>query len=58
VPPGDAQAAAAALRRAAADGELRSRLSEAGRRTYADRASERVLGSEWRALLERQAGIV
>jgi Glycosyl transferases group 1 len=58
VPPGDAEAAAAALRRIAEDGELRMRLSQGGRRTYAARASERVLGAHWRALLERQTGIV
>jgi len=58
VPPGDADAAAAALRRVAGDDELRVRLSLTGRRVYEDRASERVLGAHWRALLEHQTGIV
>jgi hypothetical protein len=58
VPTGDAEATAGALRRVAGDGELRQRLSEGARRTYAQRASEDVLGAAWRALLERQIGIV
>jgi hypothetical protein len=58
VPPGDAEAAAEALLRVADDEALRRRLSEAGRRRYAEHASEDVLGREWRALLGRQAGIV
>ena len=58
VPPGDPDAAAAALRRVSSDEQLRQALSEHGRRTYEERASERVLGAEWRALVDRQVGIV
>jgi glycosyltransferase involved in cell wall biosynthesis len=52
VPPGDAQALAAAVRRLAGDRELAARLGKGGRRTYEERASEEVLGSKWRGLLE------
>jgi glycosyltransferase involved in cell wall biosynthesis len=53
VPPGDPSALAAAVRRVAADAALARELSEGGRRTYEERASEEVLGARWRSLLER-----
>jgi glycosyltransferase involved in cell wall biosynthesis len=53
VPPGDPEALAEALRRLAADGELRRRLSEGGLAVYRAHASEEVLGQRWRKLLER-----
>ncbi len=53
VPPGDARRLAEAVRRLAGDAELRERLATAGRATYEARASERVLGTRWRTLLER-----
>jgi glycosyltransferase involved in cell wall biosynthesis len=58
VPPDDPHALADTLRRLAADRALLTRLSANGRRVYAERASEAVLGAQWRALLERQTGIV
>jgi glycosyltransferase involved in cell wall biosynthesis len=58
VRPDDPQALADALRQLAADRELLSQLSANGRRLYAERASEAVLGAQWRALLEHQTGIV
>jgi glycosyltransferase involved in cell wall biosynthesis len=57
VPPGDAEALAAAIRRVAEDRDLLVRIAHGGRRVYEERASEDVLGAEWRALLERQTGI-
>jgi glycosyltransferase involved in cell wall biosynthesis len=56
VPPGNAEALAAAIRRVAADDDLRRRLAEAGRATYLERASEPVLGARWRELLEQLVG--
>ena len=53
VPPGDPGALAAALRRLAADADLRRRLSEGGRAAYEAHASEAVLGLRWREVLER-----
>ncbi len=53
VPPGDAPALAAALRRLASDPELGRRIGAGGRAAYESRASERVLGERWRGLLER-----
>jgi len=53
VPPGDAEALAAAVRRLAADATLADRIGAAGRSTYEARASEPVLGARWRALIER-----
>jgi glycosyltransferase involved in cell wall biosynthesis len=53
VPPGDAQALAAAVRRLAADPDLAARLGDAGRATYEAAASEEVLGARWRRLLEQ-----
>ncbi len=52
VPPGDAEALAAALRRLAADDGLAQRLSESGLAAYRSHASEQVLGVRWRTLLE------
>ncbi len=52
VPPGNAEALAAAMRRVASDAELARRLSEGGRRRYLEHASEEVLGRRWLALLE------
>lgn len=53
VPAGDPGALATEVRRLAADASLRTRLSAGGRATYERRASEAVLGAEWRTLLER-----
>jgi glycosyltransferase involved in cell wall biosynthesis len=53
VPPGDADALAAALRRLAGDRALAGRIAGVGRATYEERASEEVLGRCWRALLQR-----
>ena len=52
VPVADASALAAAIRRLAADRALATRLGTAGRATYETRASEEVLGAQWRELLE------
>jgi glycosyltransferase involved in cell wall biosynthesis len=52
VPPADATALAAAIRRLAGDPALARRLADAGRATYEARASEEVLGAQWRELLE------
>ncbi|MBA2357599.1 MAG: glycosyltransferase [Actinobacteria bacterium] len=52
VPPGDAPALAAALRRLRGDPELSSRLASGGLAAYRERASEKVLGRVWRDLLE------
>lgn len=52
VPPGDEDALAAAVRQLTDDEGLRSRLAEGGRSTYVKRASEGVLGRQWRSLLE------
>ena len=52
VPPADATALAAAIRRLAGDPALARRLAGAGRATYEARASEEVLGAQWRELLE------
>jgi glycosyltransferase involved in cell wall biosynthesis len=56
VPPGDPAALAAAVRRIAADTALAAHLSGGGLYTYQQRASERVLGARWRAVLERAIG--
>jgi glycosyltransferase involved in cell wall biosynthesis len=53
VPAGDADALAAAVRRLAADPDLRRRIARGGRATYERHASERVLGARWREVLER-----
>lgn len=52
VSPGDAEALAAAVTRIDRDRELAARLGAAGLETYQARASEEVLGREWRGLLE------
>ena len=53
VPPGEPAALAAALRRLAADDELRTKLGFDGIGTYLMRASEGVLGHRWRDIIER-----
>src|SRR5262249_34004665 len=55
VPPGDAEALAAALRRLAGNPDIARRLSEGGLAAYRGHASEDVLGARWRALLEALA---
>ena len=52
VPPGDAPALAAAVRRFAQDPALARRLADGGQRAYRARASEQVLGPRWRTLIE------
>ena len=56
VPPGDADALAAAIRRLAADPALRSAIASRGRATYETHATEEVLGHRWRSLLEQLIG--
>ena len=51
VPPGDADALAAALRRLAADPGLARRIAARGRIAYEQHASEAILGARWRALI-------
>jgi glycosyltransferase involved in cell wall biosynthesis len=53
VPPGDAEALAAAVRRLAGDRALADSLAGGGRATYEAHASEAVLGARWRELIER-----
>jgi len=53
VPPGDPAALAAAVRRLAGDPTLAQRIGASGRETYARRASEPVLGAQWRDVIER-----
>ena len=55
VPPGDAAALAAAVRRLAGDPDLAEHLSGGGLYTFQQRASEEVLGARWRELLESLA---
>jgi glycosyltransferase involved in cell wall biosynthesis len=55
VPAGDPRALADAVRRIAADEALAQRLARAGRATFETRASEDVLGTRWRTLLELAA---
>jgi glycosyltransferase involved in cell wall biosynthesis len=52
VPAGDPVALAAAVRRLAGDAQLARRLSEGGHATYRAQASEEVLGTRWRSLIE------
>ncbi len=52
VPPGDAEALAAAIRKLSAEPQTARRIAGAGRNVYEERASERVLGEEWRTILE------
>ena len=53
VPPGNPEALAEAIRRLASEPGLCSSIGERGRTTYAENASEEVLGDRWRVLLER-----
>jgi len=53
VPPGDAEALAAAVRRLAEDAAFRTGLAAAGRATYKARADETTLGARWREVVER-----
>jgi glycosyltransferase involved in cell wall biosynthesis len=53
VPPSDPEALAAAVRRLAEDATLADALAAAGRATYDAHASEDVLGTRWRDLLQR-----
>ena len=53
VPPGDAQALAAAVRRLAQDPALARHVGAGGLDAYRARASEDVLGRRWRGLVER-----
>jgi len=52
LPPGDPEALAGAVRRLADDSDLAARLGAGGLETFRARASQRVLGEEWRRLLE------
>jgi glycosyltransferase involved in cell wall biosynthesis len=54
VPPGDARALAATLRRLAADHELARRIAAGGRAAFEAHASEEVLGRRWRELIEQE----
>ena len=53
VPPGDAEALAAGLRRLAHDPELARKLGGGGRAAFERSAGEEVLGKQWRDVLER-----
>ena len=53
VPPGDAAALAAAVRKLASDPELAARIGAGGLAAYRAHASEDVLGARWRRLIER-----
>jgi glycosyltransferase involved in cell wall biosynthesis len=53
VPPGDAPALAAAVRRVRDDMALARRIGDGGLRVYREKASEAVLGERWRTILER-----
>jgi glycosyltransferase involved in cell wall biosynthesis len=55
IPPGDPEALAEAMRRAAADPELLKRIAAQGLEAYRERASEEALGLRWRQLLEKIA---
>ncbi len=52
VPPGDAEALAAAVRRLDEDAALAERIGGRGLAVYREHASEDVLGARWRELLE------
>jgi glycosyltransferase involved in cell wall biosynthesis len=53
VPPGDAAALADAVRLLAGDANLARRLGAGGRAAYEAKASEAVLGAQWRGIIER-----
>ena len=53
VPPGDAEALAAALRRLAGDAAFARRLGAGGLAAYREQASEQVLGERWVDLVEK-----
>ena len=55
VPAGDPRLLADAVRTVAADDALAQRIALAGRKTFEARASEDVLGANWRSLLEQAA---
>ena len=52
VPPGDAEALAAAVTRLSKDSALAQTLGEGGLAAFREHASEDVLGKRWRTLLE------
>ena len=52
VPPGDGAALAEAIRRLASDQGLARRIASSGRAAYVRAASEAVLGTRWRSLIE------
>lgn len=52
VPPGDSGALADAVRQLAGDSELARRIGAGGRTAYERRASEAVLGPQWRTIIE------
>jgi glycosyltransferase involved in cell wall biosynthesis len=52
VPPGDPEALADALQRLNSQPELAQRIAEGGHAVYREQASEEVLGTRWRALIE------
>jgi glycosyltransferase involved in cell wall biosynthesis len=52
VPPGDGAALAEAIRRLESDQELARRIAAGGRAAYERSASEAVLGTRWRSLIE------
>jgi len=52
VPPADADALAAAVRRLASDPALARRIAAGGLQAYREHASEAILGARWRTLIE------
>jgi glycosyltransferase involved in cell wall biosynthesis len=56
VPPGDPEALAAAVRRLAREPGLALRIGAGGLAAYRARASEDVLGKQWRGLVEQLVG--
>jgi glycosyltransferase involved in cell wall biosynthesis len=55
VPPNDATALAQAVRLLADDEQLRTRIAARGHEVFAERASRRVRGAQWRAALDGDA---
>jgi glycosyltransferase involved in cell wall biosynthesis len=55
VPPGDAPALAQAVRRLTEDEQLRTRIATSGHEVFAERASRRVRGGQWRDALDGDA---